>query len=218
MLTRRRFLAASAAGLGLAALPLRAADKKPLFSISLAQWSLHRAFFGRVKPQLDPIDFAKIAKEVGAILWVDMAHYAGLIAAGFYPSPIPHADVVTSTTHKTLRGPRGGIILMKAEHEKAINSAIFPGLQGGPLEHVIAAKAVSFKEAATPAFRKLAEMFKRVRNIGKDYGSDAYEQDERTGPGLETVLEETAEKSLLAEIDRRRAPIANAVATGVNAV
>jgi glycine hydroxymethyltransferase len=92
--------------------------------------------------------FAKIAKEVGAIFWVDMAHYAGLIAAGFYPNPVPHADVVTSTTHKTLRGPRGGIILMKAEHEKALNSAIFPGLQGGPLMHVIAAKAVAFKEAA----------------------------------------------------------------------
>jgi len=96
--------------------------------------------------------FAKIAKEVGAIFWVDMAHYAGLIAAGCYPNPVPFADVVTSTTHKTLRGPRGGIILMKAEHEKAINSAIFPGLQGGPLMHVIAAKAVAFKEAATPEF------------------------------------------------------------------
>ena len=101
--------------------------------------------------------FAKIAKEVGAIFWVDMAHYAGLIAAGFYPNPVPHADVVTSTTHKTLRGPRGGIILMKAEHEKALNSAIFPGLQGGPLMHVIAAKAVAFKEAATPAFRDYQE-------------------------------------------------------------
>jgi glycine hydroxymethyltransferase len=86
--------------------------------------------------------FAKIAKEVGAIFWVDMAHYAGLVAAGVYPSPIQHADVVTTTTHKTLRGPRGGAILMKSQHEKAINSAIFPGLQGGPLEHVIAAKAV----------------------------------------------------------------------------
>ncbi|HJW25546.1 MAG TPA: serine hydroxymethyltransferase [Rhodocyclaceae bacterium] len=101
--------------------------------------------------------FAKIAKEVGAIFWVDMAHYAGLIAAGFYPNPVPHADVVTSTTHKTLRGPRGGIILMKAEHEKAINSAIFPGLQGGPLMHVIAAKAVAFKEAASPEFRNYQE-------------------------------------------------------------
>ena len=101
--------------------------------------------------------FAKIAKEIGAIFWVDMAHYAGLIAAGFYPNPVPHADVVTSTTHKTLRGPRGGIILMKAEHEKAINSAIFPGLQGGPLMHVIAAKAVAFKEAASPEFKNYQE-------------------------------------------------------------
>ena len=101
--------------------------------------------------------FAKIAKEVGAIFWVDMAHYAGLIAAGFYPNPVPHADVVTSTTHKTLRGPRGGVILMKAEHEKALNSAIFPGLQGGPLMHVIAAKAVAFKEAASPEFKNYQE-------------------------------------------------------------
>ena len=101
--------------------------------------------------------FAKVAKAIGAIMWVDMAHYAGLIAAGCYPNPVPHADVVTSTTHKTLRGPRGGIILMKAEHEKAINSAIFPGLQGGPLMHVIAAKAVAFKEAATSGFRAYQE-------------------------------------------------------------
>jgi hypothetical protein len=97
--------------------------------------------------------FAKVAKDVGAIFMVDMAHYAGLIAAGVYPNPVPHADVVTSTTHKSLRGPRGGIILMKAQHEKAINSAIFPGLQGGPLMHVIAAKAVAFKEALTPEFK-----------------------------------------------------------------
>ncbi|MCW2314225.1 serine hydroxymethyltransferase [Rhodoferax antarcticus] len=97
--------------------------------------------------------FAKVAKDVGAIFMVDMAHYAGLIAAGVYPNPVPHADVVTSTTHKSLRGPRGGIILMKSQHEKAINSAIFPGLQGGPLMHVIAAKAVAFKEALQPEFK-----------------------------------------------------------------
>ena len=97
--------------------------------------------------------FAKVAKDVGAIFLVDMAHYAGLIAAGIYPNPVPHADVVTSTTHKSLRGPRGGIILMKSQHEKAINSAIFPGLQGGPLMHVIAAKAVAFKEALQPGFK-----------------------------------------------------------------
>jgi len=97
--------------------------------------------------------FAKVAKDVGALFLVDMAHYAGLIAAGLYPNPVPFADVVTSTTHKSLRGPRGGIILMKAQHEKAINSAIFPGLQGGPLMHVIAAKAVAFKEALGPNFK-----------------------------------------------------------------
>ncbi len=97
--------------------------------------------------------FAKVAKDVGAIFMVDMAHYAGLIAAGLYPNPVPHADVVTSTTHKSLRGPRGGIILMKSQHEKAVNSAIFPGLQGGPLMHVIAAKAVAFKEALAPEFK-----------------------------------------------------------------
>ena len=94
----------------------------------------------------------KLAKEVGAIFMVDMAHYSGLIAAGVYPNPVPHADIVTSTTHKSLRGPRGGIILMKAEHEKAINSAVFPGLQGGPWMHVIAAKATAFKEAQEPSF------------------------------------------------------------------
>ena len=97
--------------------------------------------------------FARVAKEIGAVFMVDMAHYSGLIAAGVYPNPVPHADIVTSTTHKSLRGPRGGIILMKAEHEKAINSAIFPGIQGGPLMHVIAAKAVAFGEALKPEFK-----------------------------------------------------------------
>ncbi len=106
---------------------------------------------------IDFARFAKIAREIGAVFMVDMAHYAGLIAAGVYPSPIPHADVVTSTTHKTLRGPRGGIILMKAKHEKAINSAIFPGLQGGPLMHVIAGKAAAFKEAMGKEFRAYQE-------------------------------------------------------------
>jgi len=98
--------------------------------------------------------FAKVAKAVGAYFMVDMAHYAGLIAAGVYPNPVPHADVVTSTTHKTLRGPRGGLILMRGDEvAKKINSAIFPGIQGGPLMHVIAAKAVAFKEALSPEFR-----------------------------------------------------------------
>ncbi|MGB7184748.1 MAG: serine hydroxymethyltransferase [Burkholderiaceae bacterium] len=98
--------------------------------------------------------FAKVARDVGALLMVDMAHYAGLIAAGLYPNPVPHADVVTSTTHKSLRGPRGGIVLMKEEHEKKINSAVFPGLQGGPLMHVIAGKAVAFGEALQPSFKQ----------------------------------------------------------------
>ena len=94
-----------------------------------------------------------IAKKVGAYFMVDMAHYSGLIAAGVYPSPVPYADFVTSTTHKTLRGPRGGIILAKAEFEKSINSFVFPGIQGGPLMHVIAAKAVAFLEALKPEFK-----------------------------------------------------------------
>ena len=112
--------------------------------------------------------FAKVARDVGAIFMVDMAHYAGLIAAGLYPNPVPHADVVTSTTHKSLRGPRGGIILMKTEHEKAINSAIFPGLQGGPLMHVIAAKAVAFKEAMAPEFKLYqAQVLKNARIIAE---------------------------------------------------
>ena len=96
--------------------------------------------------------FGRIAQDVGALFMVDMAHYAGLVAAGVYPNPVPHADVVTTTTHKSLRGPRGGIILMKEQHAKAINSAIFPGIQGGPLMHVIAGKAIALKEAAEPAF------------------------------------------------------------------
>jgi glycine hydroxymethyltransferase len=122
----------------------KAHESKPKLIIAGASaYSLH----------IDFARFAKVAKDIGAIFLVDMAHYAGLIAAGAYPNPVPYADVVTSTTHKSLRGPRGGIILMKSEHEKAINSAIFPGLQGGPLMHVIAAKAVAFKEAMAPGFK-----------------------------------------------------------------
>ncbi len=97
--------------------------------------------------------FAKVAKDIGAFFMVDMAHYAGLVAAGVYPNPVPYADFVTSTTHKSLRGPRGGFILMKQEFERKINSAVFPGIQGGPLMHVIAAKAVAFKEALQPEFK-----------------------------------------------------------------
>ncbi|WP_226360030.1 serine hydroxymethyltransferase [Pseudonocardia sp. ICBG1142] len=102
--------------------------------------------------QLDFAEFRRIADAVGARLMVDMAHFAGLVAAGLHPSPVPHADIVTSTTHKTLGGPRGGIILARAELAKKLNSQVFPGQQGGPLEHVIAAKAVAFKLAGEPAF------------------------------------------------------------------
>ncbi|MEW5787213.1 MAG: serine hydroxymethyltransferase [Pseudomonadota bacterium] len=130
------------------AMEAKAREHKPRLIIAGASAYALRIDFAR---------FARIAKEVGAVFMVDMAHYAGLVAAGVYPNPVPHADVVTSTTHKTLRGPRGGIILMKAEHEKAINSAIFPGLQGGPLMHVIAAKAVAFKEASTKEFKHYQE-------------------------------------------------------------
>ncbi|KQP35746.1 serine hydroxymethyltransferase [Pseudorhodoferax sp. Leaf274] len=126
------------------AMERRAHETKPKLIIAGASaYSLH----------IDFARFAKVARDVGAIFMVDMAHYAGLIAAGVYPNPVPHADVVTSTTHKSLRGPRGGIILMKSGHEKAINSAVFPGLQGGPLMHVIAAKAIAFKEAHAPEFK-----------------------------------------------------------------
>ncbi|GJG87737.1 serine hydroxymethyltransferase [Gemmatimonadetes bacterium T265] len=102
---------------------------------------------------IDWQQFRDAADEVGAIFMVDMAHFAGLAAAGVYPSPVPYADVVTTTTHKTLRGPRGGLILCKAQHAKAVDKAMFPGTQGGPLEHVIAAKAVAFREALRPEFR-----------------------------------------------------------------
>ncbi len=123
-----------------------ARERKP--KLILAGWSAYPR-------QLDFAEFRRIADEVGAYLMVDMAHFAGLVAAGLHPSPVPHAHVVTSTTHKTLGGPRGGIILTNDEAlAKKINSSVFPGQQGGPLEHVIAAKAVSFKLAAQPEFRE----------------------------------------------------------------
>ncbi|MFG6487721.1 serine hydroxymethyltransferase [Roseateles sp. BYS78W] len=126
-----------------------AREKKPKLIIAGASAYSLRIDFER---------FGRIAKEIGAYFMVDMAHYAGLIAAGVYPNPLPHADVVTSTTHKSLRGPRGGIILTNKEDiAKKINSAIFPGIQGGPLMHVIAGKAVAFKEALTPEFKAYQE-------------------------------------------------------------
>src|SRR5436309_8167404 len=101
--------------------------------------------------------FSDVAREIGAVFMVDMAHFAGLVAGGAYPSPVPHADVVTTTTHKTLRGPRGGLILCKAEHAKAVDKQVFPGTQGGPLDHVIAAKAVALMEASQPDFKQHAK-------------------------------------------------------------
>jgi len=106
---------------------------------------------------IDFAQFRKIADEVGAVIMVDMAHIAGLVAAGLHPSPVPYAEFVTTTTHKTLRGPRGGMILCREQYAKALNSNIFPGIQGGPLMHVIAAKAVAFKEALTPEFKTYQE-------------------------------------------------------------
>jgi glycine hydroxymethyltransferase len=106
--------------------------------------------------RLDPEPFKAIADEVGALLMFDIAHLAGLVAGGAHPNPVPYADVVTFTTHKTLRGPRGGCILSKAEHAQAIDKAVFPGSQGGPLEHAVAAKAVAFREALDPSFKVYA--------------------------------------------------------------
>jgi glycine hydroxymethyltransferase len=122
-----------------------ARERKP--KMLLAGWSAYPR-------QLDFARFREIADEVGALLMVDMAHFAGLVAAGLHPSPVPHADVVTSTTHKTIGGGRGGLILCKAEYQRKIDSAIFPGQQGGPLEHVIAGKAVAFKIAMSDAFKE----------------------------------------------------------------
>jgi glycine hydroxymethyltransferase len=111
---------------------------------------------------IDYARFREIADQVGAMLMVDMAHVAGLVAAGLHPSPVPHADFVTTTTHKTLRGPRGGMVLCRAEHARSIDSKVFPGMQGGPLMHVIAAKAVALKEALSPEFKSYQQQI--VRN------------------------------------------------------
>ncbi len=125
------------------------------------------AGFSAYSLELDWAEFRKIADEVGAFLMVDMAHVAGLIAAGEYPNPVPHADVVTSTTHKTLRGPRGGLIVARAnpEIEKKLNSIVFPGIQGGPLMHIIAAKAVAFKEALDPSFKTYQQQVKKNARV-----------------------------------------------------
>ena len=123
--------------------------------------------------RLDPEPFKAIADEVGALLMFDIAHLAGLVAGGAHPNPVPYADVVTFTTHKTLRGPRGGCILSKAEHAQAIDKAVFPGSQGGPLEHVVAAKAVAFREALDPSFKAYAQQI--VKNAAALAGALANE-------------------------------------------
>jgi glycine hydroxymethyltransferase len=125
----------------------------------VAQKEKPRIIIGGGSAYVRIVDFPAlraIADEVGALLVVDMAHFAGLVAGGVYPSPVPHAHIVTTTTHKTLRGPRGGMILSKAEFAKAVDKQVFPGTQGGPLEHVIAAKAVALLEAAQPDFKRYA--------------------------------------------------------------
>lgn len=127
------------------------------------------AGFSAYARTLDFAKFREIADKVGAYLMVDMAHFAGLVAAGLYPNPVPHADFVTSTTHKTLRGPRGGIILCKEEYAKMIDKAIFPGLQGGPLMHVIAGKAVAFGEALKPEFKAYQEqVIKNAKKLAEE--------------------------------------------------
>ena len=126
----------------------QAIAEKP--QVIIAGWSAYPR-------HLDFAAFRSIADEVGALLWTDMAHFAGLVAAGLHPSPVPHSDVVTSTVHKTLAGPRSGVILAKQEWAKKLNSAVFPGQQGGPLMHVIAAKAVAFKIAGTEEFKERQE-------------------------------------------------------------
>jgi glycine hydroxymethyltransferase len=133
---------------------------------------------------IDFAAFGAIAREVEAVLLVDMAHYAGLIAGGVYPSPVPHADLVTSTTHKTLRGPRGGFILSTGAWAKAVDKQVFPGMQGGPLEHIIAAKAVAFGEALRPEFRAYAAQI--VRNA-QALGTALAEQGSSSSQGARTA-------------------------------
>ena len=181
--------------------------------------------------------FREAADAVGARLMVDMAHIAGLVAAGVHPSPVPYADVVTSTTHKTLRGPRGGLILCREELARAIDKAIFPGIQGGPLMHIIAAKAVCFKEALSPAFKDYARqivknakaMEETFRELGVRMvsgGTDNHlllldlADEDMTGRDLETLLGEaniTVNKNMVPR-DRRKPSETSGVRIGTPAV
>ena len=181
--------------------------------------------------------FRKIADSVGAFLMVDMAHIAGLVAAGLHPSPVPYADVVTSTTHKTLRGPRGGLILCRAEHQKAIDKAIFPGIQGGPLMHTIAAKAICFLEALAPGFNEYqAQVIKNAKALEESFkalgvrmvsgGTDNhlllldFADIEMTGAAMEDLLGQaniTVNKNMVPR-DRRSSSVTSGIRIGTPAV
>ena len=181
--------------------------------------------------------FRKIADSVGAFLMVDMAHIAGLVAAGLHPSPVPYADVVTSTTHKTLRGPRGGLILCRAEHQKAIDKAIFPGIQGGPLMHTIAAKAICFLEALTPGFNEYQEqVIKNAKALEESFkalgvrmvsgGTDNhlllldFADIEMTGAAMEDLLGQaniTVNKNMVPR-DKRSSSVTSGIRIGTPAV
>ncbi|MEY4061189.1 serine hydroxymethyltransferase [Rhodoluna sp.] len=170
----------------------RAHEVKP--AVIIAGWSAYSR-------HLDFAEFRKIADEVGAKLWVDMAHFAGLVAAGLHPSPVPFADVVSTTVHKTLAGPRSGLILCKAEYAKKIDSAVFPGQQGGPLMHVIAAKAVAFKAAATDEFKD-----RQKRTIeGAAIIANRLMQADVTANGVQVLTGGTQVHLVL--VDLRNAPI-----------
>ncbi len=170
----------------------RAHEVKP--AVIIAGWSAYSR-------HLDFAEFRKIADEVGAKLWVDMAHFAGLVAAGLHPSPVPYADVVSTTVHKTLAGPRSGLILCKAEYAKKIDSSVFPGQQGGPLMHVVAAKAVAFKAAATDEFKD-----RQKRTIeGAAIIADRLTQPDVAGNGVQVLTGGTQVHLVL--VDLRNAPI-----------
>lgn len=170
----------------------RAIEVQP--AVIIAGWSAYSR-------QLDFAAFRAIADEVGAKLWVDMAHFAGLVAAGLHPSPVPYADVVSTTVHKTLAGPRSGLILCKAEYAKKIDSAVFPGQQGGPLMHVVAAKAVAFKAAATDEFKD-----RQKRTIeGASIIANRLVQADVAGNGVQVLTGGTEVHLVL--VDLRNAPI-----------
>jgi glycine hydroxymethyltransferase len=170
----------------------RAHEVKP--QVLIAGWSAY-------SQHLDFAEFRKIADEVGAKLWVDMAHFAGLVAAGLHPSPVPYADVVSTTVHKTLAGPRSGLILCKEEYAKKIDSSVFPGQQGGPLMHVVAAKAVAFKAAASEEFKN-----RQQRTIeGASIIADRLMQPDVVSNGVSVLTGST--KVHLVLVDLRNAPI-----------